>query len=111
MSAMDGVHNVSVDDVLIDALSFKHHAGGSYVTDRRSVRYFSMGSNVYKPSGGNRVLKFQLASGNNGWLDPQSVMVFFTVQNLDKSNNKKLRFISGNPACLFRRVRVLMGNT
>ena len=37
---------------------------------------------MYKPTSGNRVLKFSLNAEDNGWLDPQSVRVFFTVQNL-----------------------------
>ena len=35
-------HAQSVEDNLIDSLSFKLRAGASYVTDRRSVTFFHM---------------------------------------------------------------------
>ena len=81
----------SPEDILVDNLSFKLNKGSSYITDRRNVRFYPSGSNVYKPTSGNRVLKFSLNAEDNGWLDPQSVRVFFTVQNLDQTLNKKLR--------------------
>ena len=81
----------SPEDILVDNLSFKLNKGASYITDRRSVRFYPSGSNVYKPTSGNRVLKFSLNAEDNGWLDPQSVRVFFTVQNLDQDLNRKLR--------------------
>ena len=48
----------SAEDVLIDNLSFKLNKGSSYINDRRSVSFWPAGSNVYKPSSGNRVIKF-----------------------------------------------------
>ena len=44
-------HAQSVDDHLIDSLSFKLKPGASYVTDRRSVTYFPQGGNQYSPTG------------------------------------------------------------
>ena len=46
------------EDVLIDKLSFKLNKGSSYIADRRSVSFWPSGSNTYKPSSGNRVIKF-----------------------------------------------------
>ena len=71
-------HASSVEDLLVPSLQFKLGHGASYATDRRSVPYFSMGSNSYAPNGVN-VIKI----GVNGtdWLDPQSVKLFFDVQN------------------------------
>ena len=99
----------SPDDVLVDNLSFKLNKGASYITDRRSVRFYPSGSNVYKPTSGNRVLKFSLNAEDNGWLDPQSVRVFFTVQNLDQDLNRKLRPLAP-PYSFFRRMRIIAGN-
>ena len=99
----------SFDDVLVDNLSFKLQKGASYITDRRSVRFYPSGSNVYKPTSGNRVLKFSLNAEDNGWLDPQSVRVFFTVQNLDQDLNRKLRPLAP-PYSFFRRMRIIAGN-
>ena len=103
------VDTFSPEDILIDNLSFKLNKGASYINERRSVSFFPSGSNVYKPSSGNRVLKIALNAEDNSWLDPQSVMVYFNVENLETSNNKRLRPLS--PAyCFFRRARLIAGN-
>ena len=99
----------SPEDILVDNLSFKLSKGASYITDRRSVRFYPSGSNVYKPTSGNRVLKFSLNGEDNTWLDPQSVRVFFTVQNLDQNLDRKLRPLAP-PYSFFRRMRIIAGN-
>ena len=99
----------SPEDILVDNLSFKLNKGSSYITDRRNVRFYPSGSNVYRPTSGNRVLKFSLNAEDNGWLDPQSVRVFFTVQNLDQTLNKKIRPLAP-PYSFFRRMRIIAGN-
>ena len=100
----------SPEDILIDNLSFKLNKGSSYITDRRSVSFWPNGSNIYKPSSGNRVLKFSLNGEDNSWLDPQIVRIFFTLQNLDPGTfNNKLRPLSP-PYCFFRRMRIIAGN-
>ena len=99
----------SAEDILIDNLSFKLNKGASYINDRRSVSFFPSGSNIYTPSSGQRVLKIALNAEDNTWLDPQSVMVYFTVENTDPSDNKRLRPLS--PAySFFRRARLIAGN-
>ena len=97
------------EDVLIDNLSFKLNKGSSYITDRRSVSFWPSGSNIYKPSSGNRVIKFSLNGEDNSWLDPQSVRIFFTLSNKDGTNFKKLRPLS-SPYSFFRRMRILAGS-
>ena len=97
------------EDILIDNLSFKLHKGSSYVTDRRSVTFWPSGSNIYKPSSGNRVLKFTLNGEDNTWLDPQSVRIFFTLNNKDGTNFRKLRPLS-SPYSFFRRMRIIAGS-
>ena len=52
-------HAQSVEDNLIDSLSFKLRPGASYVTDRRSVTYFPQGGNSYSPAG-VKVIKMML---------------------------------------------------
>ena len=64
------VEQFSPEDILIDNLSFKLNKGSSYITDRRSVSFWPAGSNVYKPSSSNRVIKFTLNGEDNAWLDP-----------------------------------------
>ena len=41
----------SVEDNLIDSLSFKLRPGASYVTNRRSVTFHPLGGNSYSPKG------------------------------------------------------------
>ena len=93
----------SPEDILIDNLSFKLNKGSSYITDRRAVSFWPTGSNVYKVDSGNRVLKIHLNAEDNSWLDPQSVMLFFTVENGDKDLDRKFRPIS-NPYSFFRTI-------
>ena len=83
----------SVEDYLIDGLSFKLQPGASYVTDRRSVNFFAAGSNVYTSSSGARVIRINLTG--DGWLDPQTVRVSYTLVNNDANQNHVLRPITG----------------
>ena len=69
------------EDVLVDNLSFKLNKGSSYVNDRRSVRFYPSGSNIYNRTSGNRVIKISLNGEDNSWLDTQSVRAFFNLQN------------------------------
>ena len=100
-------HANSVEDQLVSSLQFKLGHGASYATDRRSVSYFSMGSNSYAPNGVN-VIKI----GINGtdWLDPQSVKLFFDVQNTQPSTTSSSMSVKTSHAwAFFRRMRVTCG--
>ena len=99
----------SPEDILIDNLSFKLNKGSSYIVDRRSVRFYSQSTNVFRPTSGNRVMKISLNGEDNTWLDPQSVRVCFTVQNLDENFNRKLRPLAP-PYSFFRRMRIIAGS-
>ena len=61
----------SVEDYLIEGLSFKLNPGASYVTDRRRVSQFTGGSNIYQSGSGSRVIRINLTG--EGWLDPSTV--------------------------------------
>ena len=71
-------HEQSVEDNLIDSLSFKLRPGASYVTDRRSVSFFPQGVNSYSPAA-VKVIKMMLTG--DSWMDPSTVKVFMTVRN------------------------------
>ena len=47
----------SAEDVFVGNVSFKLNKGSSCVTDRRSVHFYPSGSNIYKTTSGNRVIK------------------------------------------------------
>ena len=101
-------HAQSIDDALIGGLSYKLKAGASYVTNRRSVSYFSSGGNQYSASG-VRVIKFNLTGDQ--WLDPSTFRVMFQFNNKDFTADGSiyLKSLSWNPAVLFRRCRVICG--
>ena len=99
----------SVEDYLIDGLSFKLSPGASYVTDRRSVSFFTAGSNSYAPGVGTRVARINLTG--DGWLDPSTVRLCYTLVNKVTGTGaaaKLLRPLSG-PWCFLRRARCMAG--
>ena len=71
-------YSSSVEDQLIDGLSFKLAPGSSYITDRKNVSFFPSGSNVYTTAGGTKVLRILL--NGDDWLDPVTLRVFFDVK-------------------------------
>ena len=99
------VYSSSVEDQLIDGLSFKLSAGSSYITDRKSVTFFPSGSNVYTSTSGTRILRF-LINGDD-WIDSTNTLrIFFDIAN---TGTQPLRVLGG-PYSFFRRMRVLCGN-
>ena len=95
----------SVEDYLIDGLSFKLRPGASYITNRRSVSYFPQGGNQYSPTG-VKVIRIMLTG--DAWLDPSTIRVMFNVVNTNPTAGNMLYPVSG-PWCFFRRLRVLCG--
>ena len=75
------VYSSSVEDQLIDGLSFKLAPGSSYIQDRKSATYWPSGSNKYTPNGGTKVIRFLL--NGSDWLDPNTLRIFFDVANLE----------------------------
>ena len=99
------VYSSSVEDQLIDGLSFKLSPGASYITERKSVSFFPSGSNVYTTTSGTKVLRI-LINGDD-WLDATNTLrIFFDVRN---TGTGPLRVLAG-PYSFFRRMRVLCGN-
>ena len=70
----------SVEDKLIDSLSYKLDATASYLTARDSVTFHASGSNQYSPSG-VRVMKLTI-NNTDGRLDPSTVKFQFDIKNL-----------------------------
>jgi hypothetical protein len=88
------VYSSSVEDQLVDGLSFKLSPGSSYVTDRQSVSFFPSGSNVYSTTSGTKVLRFVI--NGDDWLDASNTLrIFFDVRNLEAA---PLR-VTGGPHC------------
>ena len=102
---VDSMDN-SANDYLIVSFQFKIPPGASCVTDRRSVSYFTAGSNIYTSSGGTTVIRINLTG--DGWLDPGSTRLQYTLVNTDSTATNNVRTIGG-PWSFFRRVRCLIG--
>ena len=96
----------TVDDLLIDSFQFKLAPGASYVQDRRTISYFTAGSNIYQSGSGTKIIRINLTG--DGWLDPSSIRLHFTLKNNDTTVGRSLRTIGG-PWSFFRRVRCLIG--
>ena len=96
----------TAEDLLIDSFQFKIPPGASYVTDRRTISYFTAGSNIYQSGSGTKIIRINLTG--DGWLDPSSIRLHYTLVNNDSTANKYLRTIGG-PWSFFRRVRCLIG--
>ena len=99
----------SIEDHLIEGLSFKLKPGASYVQSRRSVSFFPQGGNSYS-STGVKVIKISLTGAQGEWLDPSTLSVMFTVNNRSTVADTLMLFLSG-PWCCFRRMRVICGGT
>ena len=65
----------SAEDYLIESFQLKIPPGASYVTDRRTVSYFTAGSNNYTSNG----VRINLTG--DGWLDPGSIRLHYTLVN------------------------------
>ena len=96
----------SVEDYLIDGLSFKMKGGASYITDRRSVTYHPAGSNIYRPNGGTKLIKINITGDQ--WLDP-STCIMFDLRNMG-DDPQELRPLGG-PWSYFKCVRCLCNGT
>ena len=108
---MDTIVNGAAKDLLIDSLSFKLKPAASYVVDRKSSTFESIGSNAYTPVGEVKLIKFQLNGDDGNWLDPFSVVFQFELVNtapVAGANDNILRPV-GQPHLFFRRLRVLAG--
>ena len=75
------VVTASLEDQLVDPLSFKLNKTASYITKRRSCTFHASGSNIYHPRTGVKLIKI-LISGHD-WLDPGTVRIMFDLKNDD----------------------------
>ena len=102
---VDSMANTA-EDLLIDSFQFKIPPGASYVTDRRTISYFTAGSNIYQSGSGTKIIRINLTG--DGWLDPSSIRLHYTLVNNSSTMGHMLRTIGG-PWSFFRRVRCLIG--
>lgn len=98
-------HAQSVEDHLIEGLSFKLRPGSSYVTSRRNSTYWPSGSNVYSPQG-TKVIRIPLTGDT--WLDPTTVKLSFDLVN-NAGNVAQRLYPIGGAHVFFRRLRIMAG--
>ena len=89
---------------LVHGLAYAEKATAAYVKDRSSVTYFPVGGNSYSPTG-VRLLRFELVTNADDFLDPGSLRLGFTLVNNDATD--PLRLLSNNPIVIFQRMRIL----
>ena len=94
-------HFEGVQDGMISNLSFKHGVGASYVTDKRSCTFFPNGSEIYSS---DNVKLIKIAVSGYGWVDLESIKIFFQLNNTDNSGtpNKVLYPLVANPRFCFQ---------
>ena len=96
----------SLEDTLIDGLSFKLAKTASYITSRRSCTYHPQGSNIYTPQNGTKLIKISI--NGSDWLDPSTFRIMFDLYNTNANAANRLRPIGG-PWSFFSRMRILAG--
>lgn len=96
----------NVEDRIIPSLSYILPSGAKYITNKRSVKYYASGSNIYKPRNGTKVIRI-LLSGDD-FLDPSTVRVSFDLKNNTVGG---LLAAGGGAWMFFRRVRLMAGST
>ena len=96
-------HIRSVEDSLIESLSFGLPNSANFINDRRSVTFFPTGGKNFAPTG-VKIIKFMIAGTD--WLDPSTVRVQFRLRNTGPG---LLQPVSALPALFFRRLRILAG--
>ena len=97
----------SLEDTLIDGLSFKLAKTASYMTSSWSVTFHPQGSNVYSPSIGVKLINITIAS--HDWLDPSTCRIMFDLRkNTSGVAGLRLRPVGGSWS-FSSRMRILAG--
>ena len=69
------------EDILLKDLKYEISPGASYLLQKEQVRWQATGSNIYKPSSGQRIIRFNLSAAAPVFLNPQSARMMFVVNN------------------------------
>ena len=68
-----------MNDELISHLNYKNPRTASYIIERNSCSFHAIGGNVYKPTSGVRLLRFNIAAED--FLDPSTLRIMFDIVN------------------------------
>jgi hypothetical protein len=94
----------------IPGLSYTLGPTAQFVRARHSTTFFPSGGNQYSITG-VRVLRLELQSGGDMFLDPATIRLGFTIKNNNATATNLLIPLSNSPLCFFQRIRVLMKGT
>ena len=72
------VVTATLEDELVDPLSFTLTKTASYITNRRSCTYHPQGGNYYSVNNGSKLIKILLSSTD--WLDPSTFRIMFDLK-------------------------------
>ena len=106
---MPGLHNLAAasTDVLVPGLALSAPSTASYVLDRTFTTHWPVGSNVYAPAAGQRVIRFSIGDATR-FIDLSTIRLAFTLTN----QTGDPMYASGDPgACWFQRCRLYLGGT
>ena len=81
---------------LIPELSYTLGPTAQFVRSRQATTFFPSGGNQYSVTG-VRVLRFEIQSGGDMFLDPSTLRLAFTLVN--GSADKSLKLLSNSPLC------------
>ena len=103
---MDIVVAGGSDEQLIQSLDFKLPPSTNYVLARHQNKFYPSGASTFSPTG-VRVARI-LLSGQEGWIDPSTIKIAFSLNNLSTTDDL---ILAGSPAVCVRRMRVLISGT
>jgi hypothetical protein len=95
----------SLEDSLINSMSFHGRSTASYIISRRSTAYVPQSGDTFSPAN-TRIIRFSLNDSDGSWLDGSSIRLGFNFHN---RCNADMQPTCCSPASLFRRLRVLLG--
>ena len=101
------IHIASLEDSLIDGVSFANRATASYITGRKSTSFPTQSGGTFSPQN-LLIMRFTLNDADGAWLDGSTIRLAFTLNNLGTSS---LNPVTLSPASLFRRLRLICGGT
>ena len=95
------------NDELISELSYREPNTASFIISRNSCSFQAIGSNVYSPSSGVRIIRFNI-SGED-WVDPSTLRIVFDVVNNEAvTATPKILYPVNGPHGYFSRGRLLI---
>jgi hypothetical protein len=107
----------SAADRLISSFEYTLPDTASYIKERHFSTFHPLGSNIYAPTQGTRLLRFVISDGT-AFLDPSTVRLAFTLNNTtppgaDAAATAALGLmkLAGPPLALFKRIRALVKGT